>query len=237
MKRWLFILIPGALLTGAAAFYLPEILVKTPGNFHYYQAPAVHISGIKLEVIYFVPNDQTPDAQFYEKIKNGLAQAQVFHTREFGGLNPLRYVIYPKPVTGEESSAFYEGDDTSRGNPGAVKKLVAETGRRVYNPAGDLYDAQFARRGAGELPVRVFAYQGVGASSGVLSIIAAYDYFTETNYAPTVIYHELLHVIGVPDAYDYDTNASQSDDIMGAGREKPILETYVRDEIKRKLTE
>ena len=236
MKRLLFILILVGLLAVPTVVYLPDILVKAPGDFHYYGAPAVRISGIKLEVVYFVPKDQTADGQFYEKIKNGMAQAQAFHSREFKGLNPLRYSIYSAPVIGNEPSVFDEGDDTARGNPGAIKKLVAEIGRRVYNPEGDLYDAKFARRGAGELPVRVFVYQGVGASSGVLSVIVAYDYFTKTNYAPTVIYHELLHTIGVPDAYDYDTNASQSDDIMGSGREKLLLETYIRDGIKERLT-
>lgn len=235
MKRVLIIFIIGAALTGAAVLSIPEFLVKTPGSFHYYQTPAVRLPGIKLEVIYFVPKDQTPDPDFYGTLKSGLAQMQVFHSREFQNLNPLRYAIYPTAVIGNEPSSFYDGDDTARGNPGAIKRLIAETGRRVYRSEGDLYNEQFIRRGKGELPVRVFIYQGVGASSGVLGVIVSYDYFKQTQYAPTVVYHELLHILGVPDSYDYATGVSQSDDIMGSGREKTLLETYIRDEIKRGL--
>lgn len=236
MKRILIILIIGAALAGFAVFLIPKFLIKPAGDFHYYQSPSVRVPGIKLEVVYFVPNDQAPDPNFYETLKKGLAQMQTFHSREFQNLNPLRYAIYPTAVIGSESSVFYDGDDTARGNPNAIKRLIAETGRRIYNPTGDLYSEQFIRRGKGELPVRVFVYQGVGASSGVLGIIASYDYFKQTSHAPTVVYHELLHTLGVPDLYDYATGASQSDDIMGAGREKPLLETYIREEIKKGLT-
>lgn len=234
VKISLIIMIVAA-LSASAVFYIAGLSAGKQNKFHYYGAPAVLLPGIKLEVIYFVPDDQAPDPRFYEVLKSKLAQAQIFHSREFKGINLLRYAIYPTPVIGKESSSFYDGADASRGNPDAIKKITNETSGRIYGKNGDLYNERFVARRQDELPVRVFAYQGVGASSGVLSIIASYDYFTKTDYAPTVVYHELLHVIGVPDSYDYATGASQSDDIMGAGREKPILETYIRNEIKRGL--
>ena len=150
-------------------------------------------------------------------------------------MSALRYAIYPKPVAGIESSAFYDGFNTANGNPGAIKKIFLETAPRVFNPNGDMYDAKFTRRQSDELPIRVFVYQGVGASSGVLSVIMSYDYFTKTNYGATTLYHEILHNLGVPDEYDYVTGNDYSDDIMGGGRTKPISQTYIREEIKKQM--
>lgn len=219
-------------------FYLSGLLLpKAKTAIHYFGAPAVKINKIKLEIIYFVPKDQTPANDFYDIISDALKEVKVFHIREFKGQGGLKYVIYPKPVIGEEISAFYDGSDTSRGNPNAIRVVFLEMGRRMFRQNGDLYDSEFSRRQKNELPIRVFVYQGVGASSGVLNVIVSYDYFKRTNYGASVLYHELLHNLGVPDAYEYSTGAAQSDDIMGSGREKPLLETYIRDEIKNQMLE
>lgn len=216
-------------------FIVAGFQVSKIPHLHYYQTSAVAIDGMKLEVVYFVPNDQTPDPRFYEVIKKGLGEAQAFHARQFGPGQLLRVALYPKPVIGSEPSSFYDGDDTSRGNPGATQRIMTETGRRIFNQNGDLYDEHFVKRQRSELPVRVLVYQGVGASSSVLGVLVAYDYFTQTAYGSTTLYHELLHVLGVPDAYDYATNASYADDIMGSGRTQPLSLTYIRDEIKQAL--
>ena len=211
---------------------------KTVANsFHYFQAPDVKISKIKLEVVYFVPNDQKPDENFYTSIENAAKEIQNFHLEQFRGLSALRYAIYAKPVLGIESSAFYDGSNTAHGNPDAVKKIFLETASRVFNPNSDMYDAKFTRRQNDELPIRIFIYQGVGASSGVLSAIISYDYFTKTNYGATTLYHEILHNLGVPDGYDYIAGDAYSDDIMGGGRIKPISQTYIREEIKKQMME
>ncbi|MBI1755386.1 hypothetical protein HY250_03605 [Candidatus Azambacteria bacterium] len=224
-------------LFAVAVFYFSGVLISKSGAFHYYQVPEVKISSIKLEVVYFVPRDQTPDPYFYGTLRSALVAIQSFHSREFNGLSALRYALYPKAVIGDEPSSFYDGVDTSRGNPGAMTRIFKETATRIYVKNGELYDEQFVRRKKDELPVRAFIYQGVGGSSGVLSAIMSYDYFTRTDYGATVLYHEVLHNLGVPDAYDYDTGAPQSDDIMGSGRMKPIAGSYIRDEIKKRMME
>jgi len=95
----------------------------------------------------------------------------------------------------------------------------------------------FQSKKGNELPIKVFVYEGVGASSGVLSVLVSYDFFSNTNYGATVLYHEILHNLGVPDSYDYETNVSHSDDIMGSGRNKPIEQTYIRNEIKKQMVQ
>lgn len=237
MKKFAIICAAVGIFASAVFYFSGVIVSQKTGAFHYYLVPEVKISGIKLEVIYFVPADQQSDPRFHETLKQTLVQMQNFHSREFKGLNALRFALYPRAVIGRESSSFYDGADTSRGNFGAMGRIFTETAARVYRRESDEYDAQFTKRKEGELPIRLFVYQGVGASSGTLSVIASYDYITQTEHGATTLYHEILHNLGVPDAYDYETNAPQSDDIMGSGRTKSIMETYVRDEIKRKIVQ
>lgn len=238
MKRILVVLAVVA-AAASAVFYSSGVLISRNAGtaLHYYLVPQVAIDRIRLEVVYFVPRDQVPNPRFYETLNQALSQMQQFHTREFSGASALRFALRPEPVVGRESAAFYDGTDTARGNPGALSRIFRETAERVWRKGGDAHESQFAKRAEGELPVRVFVYQGVGASSGVLSALVAYDYFTATDHGATTLYHELLHNLGVPDAYDYDTGAPQADDIMGEGRTRPLSRTYVRDEIKRRMME
>jgi len=234
VKRFVVLFFVTALFL-SAVFYVSGFLVTKSAKFHYYLVPDVGVDKIKLEVIYFVPNDQKVNPDYFSVISNALMQAQGFHLREFNRLSALRYVLYPTPVVGEKSSAFYDGNDTSRGNPNASSEIFSEVARRIYNENGDLYNESFQSRKGNELPIKVFVYEGVGASSGVLNVLVAYEYFSNTNYGATVLYHEILHNLGVPDSYDYETNVSHSDDIMGSGRNKPIEQTYIRNEIKEQM--
>jgi len=234
-KSKLFLVLVFLMLFFSIIFYISGLLVVNKSSFHYYQVPNVEIDQIKLEVIYFVPQDQTPADNFYQTIERALKDVRNFHVNEFNSLSMLRYELYPEPVIGEQSSIFYDGDDTSRGNPGAIKEIFFETARRIFNQDGDLYDERFVHRKKDELPIRVFVYQGVGASNSILDVIISYDYLSKTDYGATTLYHEVLHNLGVPDAYDYDTGFSHADDIMGSGRTKPIAQTYIRKEIKDQM--
>lgn len=224
-------------VVASVVVYSAGRIIARDVRFHYFEVSAVKIPQIKLEVIYFVPADMVPRTQFSEVLGKALADIQAFHLREFRGLSALRYVLYPEAVVGRETTVYYEEGGTARGNPDALPKIIAELGKRMYRVEGDLYKQSFATRKSEELPIKIIVYQGVGASSGVLSVIVSYDYFTKTGYGATTLYHEILHNLGVPDAYDYLTDVPHADDIMGAGRTKPLMETYVRDEIRKKLTE
>jgi hypothetical protein len=60
--------------------------------------------------------------------------------------------------------------------------------------------------------------------------ILSRQFLTEQEYAifsPSLLYHEFAHTFGLPDLYDSATNAVFSNDIMGAGRRRPIEGTFI----------
>ena len=120
------IIVGCALILASGIFTIAGFQVSKISRLHYYQTPAVNIAGVKLEVVYFVPSDQTPDPRYYEVIKKGLGDIHAFHARQFGQGQLLRIALYEKPVIGLEPTAFYDGDDTSRGNPGAIPRARAD---------------------------------------------------------------------------------------------------------------
>lgn len=239
LSRFLHILAYGLVagLVSGLFFYFYQFaqLAHPSYALHYYEAPDSPIANIHLKVIYFVPKDRAINQQWESDITAALKNVRSFHHREFGNYGTLKYEIYPTPVRGEHEIAFYDSEDTARGNRHALEAILREVNERVFRKGGDLYSVDFAEQTPQEFRVKVFIYEGIGAMGGHHSIILAREYLTKTRYGATTLYHELLHTFGVPDSYDYGTNIPFSDDIMGSGREKPIYEAYIRDEIKRAL--
>jgi len=63
-------------------------------------------------------------------------------------------------------------------------------------------------------------------------------FFTESQYrifSSTLFYHEFAHTFGLPDQYDIENNVPSSNDIMGAGRKKPIEIMYLDRELTRDM--
>lgn len=235
LRLILYIILAGAL--AGLFFYARSMATLTSHGYslNYYQAPETTISNIHLKVMYFVPRDRSVDPAWKQDITRALQDVRVFHHKEFSGYGILRYTVYPEPIQGKESIVFYDSADTSRGNRNALETILQETQRRIFMADGDLYVPTFSERKPHEFRIKIFIYEGVGAAGGHLGVILAREYLTKTAYGPTILYHELLHTFGVPDSYDYETNQSFSDDIMGSGRELPLQTTYIRNIIKAAL--
>lgn len=209
--------------------------LKSESELHYYEVEDFKIRKVNLKIFYFVPKNRKADSGWEKIIKSSVNEIKAFHLKEFKGAGILRTEIYPLVILGLKNAEFYDGDDTSGGNPNALENILKEINERVFKNKGDLYLEDFVKKNNYEMTVKVFIYEGVGATGGHFTVLLAKDYLKTKNFGSTVFYHELMHTFGVPDFYDYQTNLDFSDDIMGSGREKPINETYIRKDIKEKL--
>lgn len=229
-----------AVLLAGAFFFINQLNIlinplRSEWRLHYYEVEDFKINKVNLKIFYFVPKNRQADVEWGKIIKKSVNEIKAFHLKEFKGAGILRYEIYPQIVYGLQNAEFYDGNNTSFGNPNALKNILKEINERVFQNNGNLYSESFTKKNNNEMTIKIFIYEGVGAVGGHFTVLLAKDYLKTKNFGSTVFYHELMHTFGVPDFYDYQTNVDFSDDIMGSGREKPISETYVRKDIKEKL--
>lgn len=207
-------------------FYQKKELPSRPAvrKIHYYNDETRSLEKLSLKVFYFVPQDKKLGWNYKEVLDETLKEIKAFHYLQFQGLSELNYEIYPEPVIGLNSTEFYDGPDTSAGNPRALETVTEEL-EKIFSRDDSIF---------------VIVYEGVGASgsSELKSSIIASGYFIqelEKTFAPSVFYHEFAHTLGIPDAYDHAKNIPFSNDIMGAGRNKPLKITYLSQEVKEKM--
>jgi len=234
-KIFVYLFIPGFLSVLFFYLYTFASIIPPEYHLHYYNANDLSINTIVLKVFYFVPSDHSVDPAWKSAIEDALKKAQIFHAREFKGYSVLKYQIYTTPIQGNEPLHFYEREDTLQGSEGALDAILKEITARVFTKEGDLYNEDFAKQSKQDFVVKVLVYEGSDISSGHLSVLLAKDYLKMAPNGASILYHEFLRNLGVTNSYDRDSGAPFSDDIMGNGEEKPIMETYIRDEIKRAL--
>lgn len=223
-----------------AGFYVwsPTLFQKRVGDFqiperkiHYYNNESKSLGDINVKVFYFVPSDEVKNIDswnFKEVLSQNLEEIKSFHKLQFEGLSNLNYEIYPEPIIGLKETSFYDGSDTGFGNPHALQTILEELLRRSKE-VGIRGDSTF-----------IIVYEGVGAggSEELAASIIASGYFvkeSQKDLASSILYHEFAHTLGLPDAYDHEKNIPFSNDIMGAGRNKPLKITYLSQEVKEKM--
>jgi len=192
---------------------------------HRFGEPEILLETVFIEALYFVPRDRRalPEETWRPRLAEALEEMRAFHRLQFSGRSTLIWRIVPDAVSGNRDGAFYDGLDTSRGNPDAWERIGEELDRRL----GPLPAPQ-----NGALNIRLVLYEGVGALGGEQLILASSGY-VGLPYASSVLYHELGHVFGLEDAYEYEHGTPLDEDIMGLGRNKPIGQAYLSEKAKR----
>lgn len=237
--RITLLIIGGLAVLGGIVFFLrfgrlfhesaaPTPLVERVSRPHVVGDPAIRLDRVHLIAVYFVPRDAEPWREWRDHIEPVLRRVQAFHRLQFRDASVLTYAIHPEPVIGEYDTAWYDGSDTSFGNPHAWEIIRAELDRRLGA----------VRQGDGIFEARLVLYEGVGALGGIDQILVSSGYLRspiESIRASAVFYHELGHVFGLKDAYTYEHGTPLDEDIMGMGRNRPIGQTYLSENAKKLL--
>ncbi len=238
----------------------PKILEeRRKQTAHHGQISEISLREVHIDAYYFVPKDQVErlDPKWKENIDKALKNSKSFYEYQTANALGIDYSIFPKPIIGREESSYYNGKDTSNGNPSALLAIKAEIETRQK------YDADFGSSGfpgnSGTYRAIALIYEGVGAASmllvdkkptqGKISHVVAVEknelpaflvsnFFLNStsykDYGETIFAHELGHILGLSDAYDLGSE-SVTDDIMGMGRFRPLSLTYLTAEHLRQL--
>lgn len=236
--RTVLLVVAGVAAIGGTFVLLASKGREAPGKIPIVQpatsAQTPHVAGdenltlenVVLDVTYFVPRDRQEFmlAEWRGSVEKAAEQVRAFHRLQFRDVSRLSYRIREKPVIGERDGFVYDSSDTNRGNPNAWETIREELRRRLGSPeqAGETFTVRFV------------LYEGVGALGGVDQILISSGYL-RTDYAASVVYHELGHTFGLKDAYTYDHGTPTDEDIMGLGRNRPIGQTYLSENAKREL--
>ena len=236
-----FLLIVGGLF-GIYIIGLPHVYMAESGepiSPHLFDEPRQSIKTVNLVVFYFVPRNKmaTQIANWREILVDNLQNLKKFHELQFGGSSQIHLTIYPNPVIGRKDNLSYDTLVTQRGNPAALLSITQELEERVFDSRGDLYWPDAVSADKTIWPVSYILYEGIGASGTIHSAILSRIFFTDPQYlvlGPSYFVHEFYHTLGIPDGYDLATALSNTDDIMGAGMERPLDHIYLsRDTLKK----
>lgn len=241
MSKWIWVvLIFLAAVLALAAFFIIGRGSKAPGELsvlpkaqaHYYQDPSRNLSKIRLKVFYAVPSNRAESIYlgWQGLLEPVLTDAAAFHRVQTRGLSELKYDISPEPVILEHDNLFYDTENTNHGNPEALRRVTLELERRAQD--------FLSRHDGDEFLALAILYEGVGASGSDGAMILSRTFLSDMQYLSfrsALFYHEFGHTMGLPDLYDIETNQPTSDDIMGAGRRRPIIGNYLRADLLKDL--
>ena len=218
---------------------------------HFYDNPEIPIATVALTLLYVVPKDETlriSEDQVSNwvsllDVEKALSEIIRFHELQLEGSSRIVWRAVPRAIIGARTSAEYsDRGDTSGGNPAALLALREELTVRVQH--SDIRLPEFAEPLSDDaFPVFVIIFEGVGGvgdQSGGWALLAS-CYFAKPQQCPngeTVLWHELGHALGIPDAYDHSVPGPVyilGEDIMGAGRERPLHNTFLSETVKQRM--
>lgn len=236
---------------------------------HAYDKPEISLEKIKVKVFYFVPQDKVRGSRIVQNFPAEVAffsetlrpQLEQFHGREWSNRSELQFAVYPNPIIGKQNADYYSKDFLSFQEEHPLGRLHDEISERLLHPGGDLYDAAFNQSDKNIYTIHLFIFDMPTPSKHIAGRSALVPGLTDDTEAASlvfsdivdpgrgrvdypngtsIIYHELLHAMDVPEFYDADTEntfekRTLRSDIMGSGADLPLSATYIGADIKEHM--
>lgn len=230
----------------------PPIVANHPSNIHHFEDAKIDLTHIIVWVFYFVPEDHKEKifGDWQPTIKKVMDETVTFHASQFKSQSELTYRLYPKPVIGQETVASYAKDDTPT-EPKSLGRIIKELDRRVFQASGDLYDPGSSQSPTGSYTMKIIIYEAdppklaqvsqtgeIGGYSDQNTTLVARKILTDLPnqpYGSSIVYHEIGHMMGLTEGYDYQSNQPSTNDIMGSGRSRTLEHNYINPDILKTM--
>lgn len=122
-----------AIATGLLAYIPSAGAAETPHTFD----GKHEITTIDLTVVYLVPKDRTPLADWRERVDYYVKRIEAFQTRESGGTSMLHTHVHPEPLVVDKTADELRGnnpDQTFFNSTGAAREALKWPGKREGFP-------------------------------------------------------------------------------------------------------
>lgn len=222
---------------------------------HYYKNPNIGLEKILARVFLFEPNNSDIKMQedWQGEMEAIFSKIQTVHKEQFFNLSNLEYVIYPEVIKGDFPSEYYDKEVLKFDSGKDEKQLnliMDEINERIKNKELnkinlDKYSYNylvnqvfyFGSNKFGDDNVSIAGYTNEERNSSSSLLFWKALSRQDIHIKATIIYHEILHTLGVPEGYTYDDFTPFVDDIMGMGAisNRPIEINYLSQESKRDM--
>lgn len=216
---------------------------------YFYDDQTLKLSNIKLYAIYALPQTKKNQLKnnWQNLIKEALNKAKLFHQIQFRNRSKIDYEIYPQIIVLDDTPSQIGFDSLKLSE---FLKIVENIEKKLVRELLKLKDDSYK--------ILVIFYEGEGAFGAVITdksdllnkyksslnvvtttienfngiAFISLDYLNKP-YGESILYHEIAHTFGIPDAYQ--NNKDFSLDIMGNGRFLPLEINYLDYETINKM--
>lgn len=220
--------------------------VKERANLYLYDNEEVSINQVFIRGYYFVPKDRGDFIinNWQKVFSRSLENVSAFFEFQFVDNMIMDFEIYPEIIYSDQTADYFEDlikQDYSEEikQPHSQSLTLEEINSEVQEKINikEKKDSYLINLFFLSLDKNENNMPGFNDEGNNCLVMA--DVFSEKemiNFHESIIAHEIVHSLGVPDFYSYTDDRIESYDLMGNGYFRRLENNYLDDEIKRKMS-